>query len=298
MDFQIRRTTIKPGFLNWGQEFLNLPELWRRSRGEGMTVGIVDSGIAISHPDLKHAVIDSRDFAGSTTGVGDETGHGTHVAGIVAAKDDGQGVVGIAPSAKLLNAKVVLRPGVEIAEAVVAQAIDWVVATGAGVVCLSIAWPKPVSLIEAAIDRATAQGRIVVCAAGNRGPLGGPVGYPARYANALAVGYVTRDSEGRPRGTRDSAAGPEVDIVAPGGDVLSTFPPNIYAEASGTSFAAPFVAGVLALLGARLLKEGKPPLDVAGVEARLKRRALKAGGRGRSDAAGWGLIDPAALLSE
>lgn len=298
VDFRVHEAVVQPEFLNWGQRFLQLPAAWRLSRGGGERVGVIDTGMAIDHPDLRHAIVRSKDFSGSSSGVVDEVGHGTHVAGIIAALDDDRGVVGVAPEAGILNAKVLRRPGAPLQTAHVADAIRWCAAEGAKVVCLSLTWNRPVDLIHAAIQEVVDEsGAFVVCAAGNRGGQGGPVGYPARYSETLGVGYVHVGPDGLPRGTVDSAAGPEVDVVAPGGEILSTYPPDIYALASGTSMAAPFVAGALALLLSHRRKKGQAHPDLPWVRTLLRRTAKDLYTPGKDPYTGWGIIDPNGLLS-
>lgn len=298
VDFRPIETVLRPEFLNWGQQFLQLPKAWTSSRGSDVRVGIIDTGMAVNHPDLREAIVANRDFTGSPTGVSDDLGHGTHVAGIVAAKDDEQGVVGVAPQARLLNAKVLRHPGAQLEEGPISEAVQWCVAEGAGVICMSLTWSKPVPRIREAIEAANQAGVLVVAATGNRGGSGGPVGYPARYPDTLGVGYVNLGSDGRPRVTPDSAAGPEVDVVAPGGAILSTFPPNVYAVASGTSMATPFVAGVLALLLSHRRRQGKPPPTLAELRTSLRRTNHDLYTPGEDAYTGWGLVDPERLLSQ
>src|SRR5687767_590516 len=107
-DFRIDNEALaRSQILNWGLELLNIPPLWLHTKGEGVKVAILDSGMDFEHPDLKDAVDAAEDFTESNSGVRDEQGHGTHVAGIVAAKHDSSGVVGVAPSARLLIGKVI-----------------------------------------------------------------------------------------------------------------------------------------------------------------------------------------------
>lgn len=270
---------------------VNLPAAWERSRGKGVLVAVIDSGIAAKHPDLKGAIRDSRDFTSSPGADVDRVGHGTHVAGIIAARDNAVGVVGVAPEAELLNAKVVLDRRTVASPETVAEAIDWCVGRGADVLCLAFEWRKAVPHVREALARAAASGAIAVAAAGNRGPDGGRVGYPAAWPEALAVGYVEMLPD-RIRMSVDSAAGPQIAVVAPGSRILSTFPDEIYAYASGTSVAAPFVAGAIALLIAHRRAREKPPLALDEVARALRTTANRRVAMADGVPEAVGLLDP------
>lgn len=275
---------------------LGLPAVWARSRGKGVSVAVVDSGIAVRHPDLQGVVRESRDFSGSPGAAIDQVGHGTRVAGILAARDNEIGIVGVAPECELLNAKVVVDRTAEPAPLTVAEAIHWSVEQRADVICLAFEWRRPVPHVREAVLSAAAKGVIVVAAAGNRGADGGPVGYPAAWPEALAVGYVELLPD-RIRMSVDSAAGPQLAVVAPGSRILSTFPPAIYARASGTSMAAPFVAGAIALLIAHRRQQGKSALALHEVARALRDTANRRVVTLERVPEMVGLIDPAKLIT-
>jgi subtilisin family serine protease len=164
--------------------------------------------------------------------------------------------------------------------------------------------PDPV--IQAAILRANAKGKFIICAAGNDGSAPGQdlVDYPARWRETIAVAAVDRNGQL----TSFSSQGDEVDIAAPGQDVLSTYLNGGYAKLSGTSMATPFVAGVTALVlalrrgtnplpGASLPVPGSvPPASVADLRTLLSQTAIDAGPVGHDPGYGWGLINPDSLL--
>lgn len=292
--FDVRATLVSLSeTVDWSLAAYGVPETWRTARGEEVTVAVLDTGIEATHPDLADALEDARDFTGSRFGVADRNGHGTHVCGVIAARRNNVGVVGIAPECRLLMAKVLSDDGAGEARAV-ARGIDWAVERGAQVLSLSLGSPEPSPELAAAIDRAVDRGRFVICAAGNEGRPNS-VNYPARWATTIAVGSVDRQGRVSPFSSR----GDEVDLCAPGEDILSTWLGGAYARLSGTSMAAPFVAGVAALLLSAQNQPGGPPAVRNELELaeRLRQTATDAGPLGRDPNYGYGLINPRSVLA-
>jgi subtilisin family serine protease len=279
--------------VDWGLSLLGVPEAWRISRGDGVTVAVLDTGIDEDHPDFGEAVVAARDFTGSRHGPIDRHGHGTHVAGTIAARQNDVGVIGVAPQCRLLVAKVLSDDGAGSTDSV-ARGVDWAVEQGADVLSLSLGSPRASRPIELAIERAVSAGRLVICAAGNDGRQAG-VNFPGRLASTVAVAAVDRHG----RVAAFSSRGPEVDIAAPGEDVLSTFLDGGYARLSGTSMATPFVAGVAALVLAKHRRAGgaTPVGSQRELLEHLRRTATDAGPRGHDPAYGWGIVNPASLLA-
>lgn len=237
--------------LRWAETLLRLPLVWRETRGEGIKVAILDTGIDTDHPDLAGAVVEARDFTGE--GIEDENGHGTHCAGIVAARANGVGFVGAAPKCELIVAKVLDAVG-RGTLARVAAGIDWAVAVGADILSLSLAAEADDRELYRAVHAALAAGKVVICAASNSGALGAnTIGYPGRYGSVLTV--AAHDALGHPSGF--SSRGPEIDFMAPGQEIWSTWKEGGWAQLSGTSMAAPFVAGLAALVLAKHRKAGR-----------------------------------------
>lgn len=236
--------------LRWGERLLRLPAVWARTKGAGVRVAILDTGIDSDHPDLAGAIDATRDFTGE--GIEDLNGHGTHAAGILAARRNALGFVGVAPECRLLVGKVLRRDGGGTLDAV-ADGIDWAVEQGAHIVSMSLGAPVGSSRLYEAVHAALARGLILVCAAGNAGALGRrTIGYPARYGSVLTI--AAHDRNGHPSGF--SSRGAEIDFMAPGEEIWSTWKGGGFAKLSGTSMATPFAAGVAALVLAKHLTPG------------------------------------------
>ncbi len=229
----------------WGLPRIGAPTAWDRvPGGAGVRVAVLDTGIA-NHPDLSGRVILAQDFTGSPYGSTDRHGHGTHVAGTVAANaNNGVGVVGVAYSASLLNAKVLGDSGSGSFSSV-ANGIVWAADNGAKVISMSLGANLDCpGVIQDAVSYAWSRGAVIVAAAGNDGM--NDAHTPANCANVVPVGAVN-SNDGRPA---FSNYGPAVPISAPGDVILSTSKDGDYVAMSGTSMSTPHAAGVAALIWA------------------------------------------------
>jgi thermitase len=209
--------------------------------GAGVMVAVLDTGVSHSHEDLEGRVVLAVNLTDSPV-ADDVYGHGTHIAGIIAASSsNGIGIAGIAPACRLISIKVADDRGMTTARTM-AEGVIRAVQEGASVINISAEFFEPSAELEAAIDYAWEQGALVVAAAGNRGNQT-PV-YPAYYENCIAVAASTPEGTLAPL----SSYGDWVDVLAPGFEIYSTLPGNSYGYKSGTSFAAAHVSGLAALL--------------------------------------------------
>lgn len=288
----------------WGLEALHTEEAWRTTRGEGITVAVLDTGVDASHPDLTGNVLEGKDLVGFGAQQGDRpwARHGTAMASVIAGHGHGEGrtdgVAGIAPEAKIMPIRVILEDGDPARKkarqtrgSALAKGIRWAADHDADVINLSLgddsksAHPEPAE--DAAVQYALKKGAVVVASAGNGGEKGDHISYPAAYPGVIATTAVDRFGERAPFSTRRWYA----TVSAPGVDILIADPDRKYYEGWGTSAAAAFVSGAVALVRA-----AHPDLDPAQVKQLLEDTARDAPGGGRDDARGRGLVDPAAAI--
>ena len=250
-------------------------------------VAVLDTGVDGTHPDLDDALVPGVDLVSGGTGATDPQGHGTHVAGIIAAEvGNGVGVEGLVAGARVMPVRVLGADGSG-TTAVIAQGVVAAVDRGASVLNLSLGGPGDDPVLARAVRYATDHGVLVVAAMGNDGQSGSPTSYPAAYPGVLAV--AATDS-GDVRGAF-SSVGPHADVAAPGVAVPSTYPGGRYVGMSGTSMATPYAAATAAAV--RGVAPGLTPAEVTDV---LTGTALDLGAAGRDDLYGWGRVVPVAAV--
>lgn len=224
------------------------PSAWGNSQGKGIRVGVVDTGIDFNHPDLTINYGGGMSFVPGAPTPMDDQGHGTHCAGTIAAAINGAGVVGVAPQASLYAIKVLDRNGNGQFSWVIAG-IDWCIQNKMQIISMSLGGAAAPTALEIICNVAWSRGLLIVAAAGNAQavnpvpPAGSNVDFPGKYTNVIAVSAIDSGNII----TSFSSRGPEVDLCAPGLNVLSTAPGGGYATMSGTSMACPHVAGAAAL---------------------------------------------------
>lgn len=274
----------------WGLPAISAPDAWATTGGSfGAVIAVADTGVQSSHPDLAGKLLPGYDFVDDDAAPEDQHGHGTFVAGIAGAlTNNGQGVAGVSWASRILPLRVLDANGNGTDQSV-AEAIVYAADRGARVVNLSLGGPDPSTLLEDAVDYAIARGTVVVAATGNDGA--NAISWPARYAPVVAVGSVRQSGSGLTISSF-SNQGANIDVVAPGESIVSTYPPGGYASGDGTSFATPFVSGLTALLLSR-----DPLLTPSQVSTRIRATADDLGTAGYDTTYGAGIIDAAAALA-
>ncbi|MFD4027406.1 type VII secretion-associated serine protease mycosin [Streptomyces sp. NPDC058576] len=279
----------------WSLQRVLLDELWQDTKGKGVRVAVIDTGVDNVNPQLKPAVDTSagRNLlkGGKRDGTGDAIGHGTKVAGIIAARPaKGTGFVGLAPEATIIP----IRQNDEKnsgKDTTMATAIDHAIAKKADVINISQDTTKPLtadSPLGRAVARAIQADIVVVASAGNDGVDGRQKKtYPAAFDGVLAVASSDRNNER----AAFSQAGEFVGVAAPGVDIISTVPGFGQCSDNGTSFSAPYVAGVAALLVAKY-PTWKPAEIIARIEQTAERSIT-----GHDAFVGWGVVDPVRALA-
>ncbi|HYP24189.1 MAG TPA: S8 family serine peptidase [Actinomycetota bacterium] len=284
----------------WAFDELEFPKAWELEAGatSPVVVAVVDSGVEATHPDLEGRLVEGRDFLAQDDTPDDPNGHGTGVSGIIAANTDNrEGIAGMSWGAKVMPLQTCGETGTCSMFAVV-QAIVWAAAHDAQVVNLSLggALPSCGRTLAAAASFAEARGTLLVAASGNSAQNGNPAGYPAACDGFMAVGATDVLN----RWAAFSQYGPHLSVAAPGVAVMTSWSTETspktsrgYAIVDGTSFAAPHVSGLAALLWSR-----HPDWTPAQVRARIEQSAIDLGPEGHDPWYGYGRIDLRRALAE
>ncbi len=275
--------------LQYGLDTVRAGAAWTASTGTGVTVAVLDTGVDAAHADLAGQVLPGYNAIDDTTGTSsDGKGHGTHVAGIIAAvTGNGIGVAGTAPDARILPVQVMDATGSG-TMSTLAAGIVWAADHGASVLNMSLGATTQVTAVTDAILYARSKGITVVAAAGNQRASGSPVSYPAADPGVIAVAATDQNDAY----ASFSNGGSYVDVAAPGVRIASTWNDGGYMYSSGTSMASPFVAAAAALIDA-----AHPGLTPDQVEHALESTAVDLGTAGRDDDYGYGRIDAAAAVA-
>jgi subtilisin len=269
-------------FLPWGVNKIDaeLVVLPGDPANHQVPVAIIDTGIYYSHPDLVGNANAGPSFVYGTPTSLDDEGHGTHVAGTVAAVKNTIGVVGVAPKAKVWGVKVLDRYGSGYYSAI-ASGLDWAADHGMKVANMSLGGSYNSMALQAACAAANADGVLLVAAAGNDGKKGKP-SYPGAYPSVVCVSATTSQD----KLATFSSRGPHVDLSAPGEGISSTVMPASYQSWSGTSMATPHVSGAAALVWG-----ANPSFTNNDVRLRLQSTAVDLGTPGLDPQFGWGRVN-------
>lgn len=271
---------------------------WNTTKGAGVTVAVIDTGIDGSHPDLTGQVVAGTDVSGvgapnGQTPVGSSSEHGTMVASLLAGHGhgNGAGVIGVAPEAKLLAVSMGFGAGNVSSDDQIATAVRWAVDNGADVINMSLTrntleWPES---WDDAFLYAMQHDVVIVAAAGNRGSGTTQVGAPATMPGVLTVAGVDRNGQAS---FDASSQGITISVAAPSEELVGALPGGGYAQWNGTSGATPLVAGLVALV-----RSAHPELDAGNVINRITATATQVGSDAVSPIYGHGRINAAAAVT-
>lgn len=281
--------------VRWNMSKINAPTAWNRNvSGAGVTIAVVDTGVDLTHPDLAANLVGGTSTVSYTPSPDDDYGHGTHVAGIAAGIANNGGIMGVAPGAKIMPVKVLDYNGSGYMTDV-AEGVTWAADHGADVINLSLSGVNNNSTLANAVTYAYNKGALIVAAAGNCGDyyyyLNGcsyedQPSYPAALDNVVAVASTT-SYDGQ---SSFSTQGIYVDIAAPGSSIYSSYPSSTYATESGTSQAAPHVAGLAALIWQK-----NPGFTAQQVRTQMQNTTVDLGSAGWDEQFGYGRISAATL---
>ena len=273
--------------LPWGIDKIDAEKVWASSTADLINVGIIDTGISNNHPDLLANVKGGINTIQPRKSWNDDNGHGSHVAGIVAALNNSVGVVGAGPNIDLYAIKVLNSAGSGFLSDII-EGLQWAINNNMQVVNLSLGASTGNQSFHDAIIATKNAGIVVVAAAGNSG---GSVIFPAAYPEAIAVSAIDINNAIASWSSR----GPEVDLAAPGVSIYSTYKGTAYATLSGTSMASPHVAGAAALVLSMPVgsfdtnNNGK--WDPDEVQTKLQATATDLGSGGFDNLYGFGLVN-------
>jgi subtilisin family serine protease len=271
--------------LTWNIDRVDAEISWTISTGDPVKVGVIDTGIDLKHPDLQANIKGGFNAINPLKSANDDNGHGTHVAGIIAALNNSIGVIGVGPNIDLYAIKVLNASGSGYLSDVI-EGLDWARTNGMQVVNMSLGTSQDVQSFHDAIVNAYNAGVTIVAAAGNSG---GAVSFPAAYPEVIAVSATDQNNQI----ASFSSRGPEVDLAAPGVSIYSTYKGQSYATLSGTSMATPHVTGAAALI----IDTKKCDLNSdnvctpAEVQQRLEQTAIDLGDPGKDNLYGSGLVN-------
>lgn len=221
----------------WGVERIGAPNYWKQTRGQGIKVAVIDTGISRKHPDLRGQVKGRVNVTEHGSGIG---GHGTHVAGTIAAVANQKGIVGVAPGVELYDVRAFGPDGTASVGDIV-EGINWAIEHQMNIINMSFGTSEENYAMRHAVKQAARAGIVMVASAGNNGAA---LEYPAAYREVVAVGAIDQKN----KLAKFSSRGPGMDVVAPGVGIKSTWLNQTYRVLDGTSMAAAHISGLYALM--------------------------------------------------
>jgi major intracellular serine protease len=225
----------------WEITKLDVDKQWVKSMGDGVTVAVIDTGCDYNHPDIKDNIIGGYNSIKKNDNFMDDNGHGSHVCGTICSPDNGMGMVGVAPKAKILAIKALSSSGAGSPNHIV-NGIKYAIESKVDIITMSLGSEGDIPNIKSALQEASAANILVFCAAGNSGPSKN-IMYPARDPNAISIGAIDENFDR----TNFTCSGDSLDFLSPGHNILSILPGNRYGLMSGTSMSNPFAVGCAAL---------------------------------------------------
>ncbi|WP_420798630.1 S8 family peptidase [Paenibacillus beijingensis] len=244
----------------WGVRHIRAPQAWSQTTGYRVKIAVIDTGVDFSHPDLKNSLAGGINLVNRAQPPHDDNGHGTHIAGTIAAANRIQGMIGVAPRAIIYPVKAFDQNGSAYVADIV-LAIEWCIRNRMDIINMSFGMKSRSKSLLTAVVNAYNAGIVIIASSGNDGKRR-TVDYPARYTHTISVGATTRQRRIAPFSNRGSL----IDVYAPGDKIHSAWLNGAYNEMSGTSMATSHVSGAVALLLSK-----HPGISPAEVKAILKK---------------------------
>lgn len=230
-----------PQTKGWEITKLEVDKQWVKSRGEGVKIGVIDTGCDPDHSDIKENIIGGYNFIQDNENFFDDNGHGSHVCGTICATDNGRGMVGVAPKSKIYSLKVMDSNGNGKPKAII-KAIEFCIKYKLDIITMSLGAKNEIKELTKIIEEASKKNILIFCAAGNSG-VNEDILYPARDRNCISIGAIDENFDRTPY----TCSGDRLDFLSPGHNIMSILPNNKYGLMSGTSMSNPFAVGCAAL---------------------------------------------------
>jgi subtilisin family serine protease len=274
---------------DWGLRDIHIPEAHKHTLGEGIKIAVVDSGKS-EHSEVADAILGAKNFSDSPQ-IEDRNGHSTFCSGIIAARQNSDGIIGVAPKAQLYFSKATGDSGSGSPSALV-NGIQWAIQQGVDIISISAGMFFDFKPLHQIVKKAYQRNIIIVAAAGNSGGRYYDIAFPARYPEVIGVAAYDQRRQVAPFSSR----GINVDFAFPGVDIYSTYLNNGYAKMNGTSFSCPIMAGVCALILARHRQVPctTPCETPAQMMEHLKKYAKKLGSQNET---GFGVVELDTMFS-